>query len=87
MSSRRHSLARGTDSDLSEAEAIIDRLAASLRPVRHGSRVTSTCFGFAPCWLPHASNVAAYRELRDRYRQMANDLGYEGHMKWAAEMP
>jgi len=33
------------------------------------------------------SNVAAYREFRDRYRQMSNDLGYEGHMKWAAEMP
>ena len=28
-----------------------------------------------------------YRELRDRYRVMADDLGFEGHMKWAAEMP
>jgi class 3 adenylate cyclase len=27
-----------------------------------------------------------YRELRDRYRAMANDLGYQGHMRWAAEM-
>ena len=29
----------------------------------------------------------AYRDLRDRYRAMANDLGFEGHMAWAAEMP
>ena len=29
---------------------------------------------------------AAYRDYRERYREMANDLGYEGHMKWAAEM-
>ncbi|WNG92144.1 AAA family ATPase [Mycobacterium sp. ITM-2016-00318] len=28
----------------------------------------------------------AYRELRDRYRAMSNELGFEGHMKWAAEM-
>jgi adenylate cyclase len=30
---------------------------------------------------------AAYRELRDQYCKMANDLGFEGHMQWAAEMP
>ena len=29
---------------------------------------------------------ATYRDQRDRYRQMANDLGFEGHMQWAAEM-
>lgn len=29
----------------------------------------------------------AYRELRDQYREMANDLEFEGHMKWAAELP
>ena len=29
----------------------------------------------------------AYRELRDRYRAMANDLDFEGHMAWAAAMP
>jgi class 3 adenylate cyclase len=32
-------------------------------------------------------DYSAYRELRDRYRAMANELGYEGHMKWAAELP
>lgn len=29
---------------------------------------------------------ATYREQRDRYRQMADELGFEGHMKWATEM-
>jgi adenylate cyclase len=28
-----------------------------------------------------------YRDFRDRYRKMANDLGFEGHMQWAEEMP
>ncbi len=31
-------------------------------------------------------NETAYRELRDQYRAMADELGFEGHMKWAAEM-
>jgi hypothetical protein len=26
---------------------------------------------------------AAYLEYRDRYREMATSLGYEGHIKWA----
>jgi hypothetical protein len=29
---------------------------------------------------------AAYRELRDRYRKMANTLGFEGHMAMAEAM-
>ena len=27
-----------------------------------------------------------YRELRDRYRDMATTLGFEGHMEWAEAM-
>jgi hypothetical protein len=30
---------------------------------------------------------AAYAEFRDRYRDMARTLGFEGHMKWAEAMP
>ncbi len=30
---------------------------------------------------------AGYRELRDRYREMATSHGFEGHMQWAAAMP
>jgi hypothetical protein len=29
---------------------------------------------------------AAYRDHRDRYRDMATSLGYEGHMEWAEAM-
>jgi hypothetical protein len=30
---------------------------------------------------------AAYREYRDRYRDMAKTLGFEGHIAWAEAMP
>ena len=30
---------------------------------------------------------AAYRDYRDRYRDMARSLGFEGHVKWAEAMP
>jgi hypothetical protein len=29
----------------------------------------------------------AYREFRDRYRDMAKTLGFEGHIAWAEAMP
>jgi adenylate cyclase len=29
----------------------------------------------------------AYRDYRDRYRELATSLGYEGHMKWAEMLP
>jgi len=32
-------------------------------------------------------NEAEYSKLRDQYRTMADELGFEGHMAWAAEMP
>ena len=30
---------------------------------------------------------AAYRDFRDRYRDMAKTLGFEGHIAWAEAMP
>ena len=30
---------------------------------------------------------ARYREYRDRYRDMAKTLGFEGHIAWAEAMP
>jgi hypothetical protein len=32
-------------------------------------------------------NDSAYCDYRDRYRDMARTLGFEGHMKWAEAMP
>ena len=29
----------------------------------------------------------AYRQLRDRYRDTAKTLGFEGHIAWAEAMP
>jgi adenylate cyclase len=30
---------------------------------------------------------ATYRDFRDRYRDMAKTLGFEGHIAWAEAMP
>jgi hypothetical protein len=30
---------------------------------------------------------AAYAQFRDRYRNMARTLGFEGHMQWAEAVP
>ena len=78
-------LARGTESDLAEAEAAIEKLAGTLP----GSRwaVKDIFVLRLGALLARArGDEPAYRELRDRYREMANELGYEGHIKWAAEM-
>jgi hypothetical protein len=32
-------------------------------------------------------DAAAYADLRDRYRDMAKTLGFEGHIEWAEAMP
>jgi hypothetical protein len=32
-------------------------------------------------------DTAAYANLRDRYRDMAKTLGFEGHIEWAEAMP
>ena len=32
-------------------------------------------------------NATAYVDLRDRYRDMAKTLGFEGHIAWAEAMP
>ncbi|MDT5099525.1 MAG: hypothetical protein QOC76_3262, partial [Mycobacterium sp.] len=79
-------LARCTNDDLAEAEAAIERLAA----LRSGTAwATRDCYVLRLRTLlaQARGDDAAYRELRDRYRAMANELGFEGHMKWATEMP
>jgi hypothetical protein len=32
-------------------------------------------------------DAVAYADFRDRYRDMARTLGYEGHIAWAEAMP
>jgi class 3 adenylate cyclase len=77
-------LQAGTTNHLSEAETAIDRLAAAVeerQPIRDIMVLRLRAL------LAKARNDdAAYRDLRERYRAMANSLGYEGHMAWADEM-
>jgi hypothetical protein len=35
---------------------------------------------------PAHADAAACADLRDRYRDMANTLGFEGHIAWAEAM-
>jgi class 3 adenylate cyclase len=79
-------LDHGADSDLTEAEAAIDRLAAS--PVGDGMIVGDIMLLRLRALLAHAhGDDAGYRDYRDRYRDMARSLGFEGHMAWAEAMP
>jgi hypothetical protein len=70
---------------LSEAEAAIDILAASVeehQPIRD-----IMVLRLRTLVAKARRGDVAYRELRERYRVMANSLGYEGHMAWAEAMP
>lgn len=77
---------RGSDLDLREARAAVDRLAAV--PIEPG-------FVLNEIWLLRLRAVlalaggddATYRNLRDRYQKMADELGYEGHIAWSQAMP
>ncbi|WP_428341401.1 hypothetical protein [Mycobacterium sp.] len=31
-------------------------------------------------------DAVSYGQFRDRYRDMARDLGFEGHIEWAEDM-
>jgi class 3 adenylate cyclase len=79
-------LARGTESDLAEADRAIERL-AGIMPGLVWAVKDIIVVRLRTLLAQARGEVTAYRELRDRYREMANDHGYEGHMKWAAELP
>ena len=79
-------LDRGTDGDVAEAEAAIERLAAA--PADDGLVIREIWLLRLRALLAKAhGDEAAYRDYRDRYRAMAKSLGFEGHMKWAEAMP
>ncbi len=79
-------LDRGADGDLAEAEAAIERLAAA---------ATDDGLALHDIWLLRLRALlarahcdpAAYADFRDRYRDMAASLGFEGHSAWAEAMP
>jgi hypothetical protein len=78
-------LARRAVGDLTDAEVAIERLAGTLPEQR--SAIRDIYVLRLRALLANARGDDAYRDLRDGYRAMAIDLGFEGHMKWAAEMP
>jgi hypothetical protein len=79
-------LDRGTDSDVADAETAIERLATA--PADEGLVIRDIWLLRLRALLARAHrDDAAYAHLRDRYRDMAKTLGYEGHIAWAEAMP
>ena len=78
-------LQRGSEVDLREARDATAKLAAV--PTEPGCVLNEIWLLRLRALLAQAEgDDLTYRENRDRYRKMANDLGFEGHMAWAAEM-
>ncbi len=79
-------LDRGTEHDLAEAEAAIERLAAA--PADEGLAIREIWLQRLRALLARArGDVGAYAQFRDRYRSMARTHGFEGHIAWAEAMP
>ena len=79
-------LERGAGDALAVAEAAIDRLAAATDD--DGLVVRDIWLLRMRALLVQAlGDETAYHDYRDRYRNMATSLGFEGHMKWADAMP
>ena len=79
-------LDRGAESDMGEAEAAIERLATA--PADDGLVIREIWLLRLRALLARAhGDEARYLDYRDRYRDMANSLGFEGHIAWAEAMP
>jgi hypothetical protein len=77
---------RGAEGDLAEAQEAIGRLANL--PADDGSAVREITLLRLRTLLARANgDDTAFRDCRDRYRAMATELGFEGHVKWAEAMP
>jgi hypothetical protein len=74
------------ENDVAEAEAAIERLAAA--PAEEGMAIREIWLLRLRALLARAhGDAAAYTDFRDRYRDMAGSLGFEGHIAWAEAMP
>jgi class 3 adenylate cyclase len=79
-------LDRGADGDVAEAEAAVERLATA--PADEGLVMRDIWLLRLRALLARArGDDPAYTHLRDRYRDMAKTLGFEGHMAMAEAMP
>jgi hypothetical protein len=74
-------LDRGNDGDVAEAEAAIERLATA--PADEGLVIREIWLLRLRALLARAhGDGSAYTHFRDRYRDMARSLGFEGHIAW-----
>ena len=79
-------LDRGNDGDVADAAAAIERLAAA--PADEGLVIREIWLLRLRALLARAhGDGSAYAHFRDRYRDMARSLGFEGHIAWAEAMP
>jgi class 3 adenylate cyclase len=79
-------LYRGADRDVAEAEAAIERLAEA--PADEGLVMRDIWLLRLRALLARSlGDDARYRDYRDRYRDTAKTLAFEGHIAWAEEMP
>jgi hypothetical protein len=78
-------LDRGAEGDVAEAAAAIERLAAA--PADEGLVIKEIWLQRSRALLARAQgDVGAYTHFRDRYRDLATTLGFEGHIAWAEAM-
>jgi hypothetical protein len=77
-------LERGAAGDLAEAQAAIDRFANL--PNDGLAMLDITLLRLRALQARARGDEVANRELVDRYREMAESLGYEGHIAWAKAM-
>ena len=79
-------LERRAVSEVAEAEAAIERLATA--PADEGLVMREIWLLRLRALLSRAHGDAdAYANFRDRYRDMARTLEFDGHMAWAEAMP
>jgi hypothetical protein len=79
-------LDRGDEGDVAEAEAAISRLAAARTDDDMVIREVTLLRLRALLARAHGDDTG-YRDHRDRYRDIASTLGFEGHIAWAEAMP
>jgi hypothetical protein len=79
-------LDRGTQNDVAEAEAAIERLATA--PADEGLVIRDILLLRLRALLAQSrGDAATYAHFRDHYAEMAKTLGFEGHIAWAEAMP
>ena len=75
----------GTERDIQEAEAAVERLSA--QPVLDGSAFPDLILLRLRALLARSrGDEVTYRDFADRYRDMATSLGFEGHIAFAEAM-